>query len=98
MPASFVMMSSEAVWEQIKVAVLELFELPEDKIQPEARLKEDLEMDSIDAVDLAVRLQDITGEKMRLEHMKNVQTLRDVHVVVLRQLGLQEGGSSFSGS
>ena len=54
------------------------FEIDEDKIVPEANLFEDLEFDSIDAVDLAVRLQDFTKQKISPENFKQIKTINDV--------------------
>jgi len=41
---------------EIQRMMKELFELDTDKVQPEARLIEDLELDSLDAIDLAVKV------------------------------------------
>ena len=54
------------------------FEIDESKITPEANLFEDLEFDSIDAVDLAVRLQEFTKQKISPENFKQIRTINDV--------------------
>ncbi len=56
----------------------EMFEIPPEKIVPEAKLFEDLDLDSIDAVDLVVRLQGITGKKIKPDAFKSVRTVGDV--------------------
>lgn len=56
----------------------ELFEIDADKVKPEAKLYEDLDLDSIDAVDMVVRLKEITGKKIEPEDFKNVRTVDDV--------------------
>jgi acyl carrier protein len=56
----------------------EMFELELADITPEARLYEDLDIDSIDAVDLVVKLKEWTGEKIAPEDFKNVRTVNDV--------------------
>jgi len=56
----------------------EMFEVPADKISLDAKLYEDLDLDSIDAVDLVVRLQDLTGRKIKPEQFKTVRTVADV--------------------
>ncbi len=58
--------------------LVEMFEVPEDAVTPEARLFEDLDLDSIDAVDLVVRLQDYTGRKIPVAEFKSVRTVGDV--------------------
>lgn len=54
------------------------FECPREKLTPDARLFEDLDLDSIDAVDLIVRLQRFTGKKVNPESFKQIRTLGDV--------------------
>ncbi len=71
-------MTREDIFAQIKAALVELFEVDEEAIIPEARLYQDLELDSIDAVDLVVRLQKLTGKKIKPEECKTVRTVADV--------------------
>jgi acyl carrier protein len=56
----------------------DLFELPSEKIVSGARLAEDLDLDSIDAVDLVVKLQEYTGRKISPSEFKSVRTIGDV--------------------
>ncbi len=56
----------------------EMFEVPEAKITYEARLFEDLDLDSIDAVDLVVKLQEYTGRRIAPAEFKAVRTVGDV--------------------
>ncbi|BCK04746.1 acyl carrier protein [Vibrio cholerae] len=70
--------NQQQVFEQVKAALIELFELDEDDIQPEASLYQDLDLDSIDAVDLVVHLQKVTGKKIQPEEFKTVRTVNDV--------------------
>ncbi len=56
----------------------EMFELDTSKITLDANLYSDLDIDSIDAVDLAVRLKELTGKRMRPEVFKSVRTVQDV--------------------
>ncbi|MBV9250641.1 MAG: acyl carrier protein [Acetobacteraceae bacterium] len=56
----------------------ETFEIPAENISPEARLYEDLDLDSIDAVDLMVKLNELTGRKISPEQFKSVRTVADV--------------------
>jgi acyl carrier protein len=62
------------------------FEVPGEKIVLEARLFEDLDLDSIDAVDLVVKLQDYTGKKIQVAEFKSVRTVGDVVERVYAQL------------
>jgi acyl carrier protein len=54
------------------------FECPREKLTPDVQLFTDLDLDSIDAVDLVVKLQQITGKKVDPESFKQVRTLQDV--------------------
>ena len=54
------------------------FELPPEKLVPAARLMEDLDLDSIDAVDLMARLQQYTGKRIASAEFKSVRTIGDV--------------------
>ena len=70
--------SKEKILEKIVSILAEDFEIEKSKLVPEADLFEDLELDSIDAVDLAVRLQQFTNKKIKPEDFKNIRTLNDV--------------------
>lgn len=58
------------------------FECPREKLTRDVRLFEDLDLDSIDAVDLIVRLQQFTGRKVNPEAFKQIRTLGDVVAAV----------------
>lgn len=72
------MMSREETFARLKGYLEEMFEVPAEKITPEAKLFEDLDLDSIDAVDLVVKLQELTGRKFKPEEFKSVRTVSDV--------------------
>jgi acyl carrier protein len=57
------MRSRDEIYQRLKTYLEEMFEVPPEKVSLEARLNEDLDLDSIDAVDLAVRLQELTSRK-----------------------------------
>ena len=80
------MQTRDEVLEQIQAALVELFEIEPGSITPEARLNEDLEIDSIDAVDLLDRLRRQTGRKISAEEFRTVRTVGDlvdaVHALV----------------
>ncbi len=68
----------DEIFNELKNILVNDFEIDEDKILPDANLFEDLEFDSIDAVDLAVRLQDFTKQKISPENFKQIRTVEDV--------------------
>lgn len=70
--------SKEDIFNELKSILVDEFELPSDKVTLEATLFEDLELDSIDAVDIAVRLQKFTNKKISPEDFKQIRTIDDV--------------------
>ena len=70
---------------QLQLYLVQMFEVSPEKITRDARLFEDLDLDSIDAVDLIVKLQDLTGRKFKPEEFKSVRTVGDLidHVVLI---------------
>ena len=68
----------EEIAKELKNILVEDFEIEESRITPDANLFEDLEFDSIDAVDLAVRLQDYTQKKISPNNFKQIRTVDDV--------------------
>ena len=72
-------MNKQEVYEKLVEVLCETFEFTADKIKPEARLYEDLDIDSIDAVDLLVRMKPLMGSRrLPPEVFKTVRTVQDV--------------------
>lgn len=80
------MHSKEEVLEELKKVLEELFEVDQTKVEPGSHLYDDLELDSIDAVDLVIKLKEITGKMVNPEDFKNVRTVGDVVDVVYKLL------------
>jgi acyl carrier protein len=72
------MLSSEQILEMLRSAFAELFELEPARITLDARLAEDLEIDSIDAVDLIERVRRVIGRKVAPEDFRSVRTVGDL--------------------
>jgi acyl carrier protein len=72
------MLSREKILEHLTICLGELFEVPPEKVVPDARLYEDLDIDSIDAVDLVVQLQQLTRRRFTPEEFRSVRTVSDV--------------------
>jgi acyl carrier protein len=79
------MISKADIESQLKQYLVEMFEVSPEKVTRDARLSEDLDLDSIDAVDLIVKLQDLTGRKFKPEEFKSVRTVGDLidHVLLI---------------
>jgi len=72
------MPTREEIVTEVQTAISELFEIDPAQVTLEARLNEDLDLDSIDAVDLVVRLQNFTGGKVSPSEFRAVRTVKDI--------------------
>jgi acyl carrier protein len=72
------MLPRDQIYKKLADHLTEMFEVPVEKISLEARLAEDLDLDSIDVVDLLVKLQEITNRKLTPSEFKSVRTLNDI--------------------
>jgi acyl carrier protein len=71
-------MNKDQILEELRTILVEAFEIDPTQVTPETHLFEDLDLDSIDAVDLAIKLQEMTGKRIRPEDFKSVRTVGDV--------------------
>lgn len=78
--------TKEDIFEQLKEIVVDLFEIDKSEIKFESRLYDDLDLDSIDAIDMVVKLQEITGKKVKPEDFKSARTISDVVEAVYEML------------
>jgi acyl carrier protein len=72
------MKNRDEILATIKTIMLKMFEIEEDQVTLGARLYEDLDFDSIDAVDMVVRLKEITGKELKPNDFKAARTVGDV--------------------
>jgi acyl carrier protein len=80
-------MARDEILDRLRATMIELFrDLDPDDIRLDARLVEDLDLDSIDAVDLTVKLQEMTGERVRDDELRRLRTVGDVVVLAEQQL------------
>ncbi len=75
-------MTQEEAYRQISTYLTDTFEIPEKDVRPDALLMDDLGLDSIDAVDLMVKLQEQTGRKVEPKQFESVRTVQDLVVLV----------------
>ncbi|MBD9482800.1 acyl carrier protein [Pseudomonas sp. PDM14] len=78
------MQTREEIFATLRGALVELFELDAERVTLDANLYEDLEIDSIDAVDLIDHIKRQTGKKIAAEEFKAVRTVGDVVEAVLQ--------------
>jgi acyl carrier protein len=72
------MRDKEQILAEVRTAMVELFELEPERITLAARLYDDLEIDSIDAIDLIDRLRQVSGKKIPAERFRSVRTIGDL--------------------
>jgi acyl carrier protein len=72
------MMTREDVFAKLKEILTAEFELTEEAVTLQAKLTADLDLDSIDAVDLIVKMKPYLSGKLEPEQFKNVKTVQDV--------------------
>ncbi len=71
-------LTSDDIFKILKGILVDDFEVVPENIVYDANLFEDLDLDSVDAVDLAVRLQQYTHKKISPENFKQIKTIGDV--------------------
>ena len=70
--------TKEEIFAEVKNILIEELEVPENAINLDANLFEDLDLDSIDAVDIAVRMQKFTNKKLSPEEFQKIRTINDI--------------------
>ncbi len=76
------MLTQEKILEKLREWMDELFEIAPETVQLESHLGSDLDVDSIDAIDLVVKNKELTGKQVNPEDFKNVRTVQDVVTVI----------------
>jgi len=82
------MKSREEIYDLLCDLLVNMFEVEPANIHPTASLYEDLDVDSIDAIDLIVELRNITGRQIDPEVFKEVRTVDDVVNAVSKIVGV----------
>jgi acyl carrier protein len=78
------MQSREQIHVMVRDSLAELFELDPARVTLDAHLNDDLEIDSIDAVDLMDRLKKATGKKISADDFRTVRTVSDLVLAIER--------------
>ena len=71
-------MTKDEIFGKLQDILVKEFELEKQSIIPQASLYDDLELDSIDAVDLMVKMKEYIPKKIDPEQFKKVKTIQDV--------------------
>lgn len=81
-------MTRDEIFDRVTSMLVETFEIDADDVALDARLVDDLDLDSIDAIDMVVHLQGITGRRVEEEVLRQIRTVRDVVDMVEAQLAV----------
>jgi len=79
-------MQKEEALKKVSEYLVTEFEIPSGKINPDANLFKDLEMDSIDALDWFAAMQSEIGLPIVEKELKTIRTVQDVVDYVVRNL------------
>ena len=80
-------MTRTEIEEKVKAFLIDDLEIEEENIFPEAKLKEDMGIDSLDYVDLVVIVEKNFGFKIKPEEMTTVKTLSQFHDYIQSKVG-----------
>lgn len=83
------MASRDEVFARLRAILVESFQLDAARVTGAAHLREDLDLDSIDAIELAVRLEEETGLRLADEELRGVRRVDDVVELVHAKLAGQ---------
>ncbi|OFX22598.1 MAG: hypothetical protein A2V77_19025 [Anaeromyxobacter sp. RBG_16_69_14] len=82
-------MDKQVIFERVTQIMADLFDLEKAKLTPESRF-EDLDLTSLDAIDLVVELQAMTGRKVTETRLRDIRTIGDIVTLVQGHLAQGE--------
>lgn len=77
------MSQREEILVQLQDVISDFFEIDKADITEDANLYEDLDLDSIDAIDLVVKVQNMIGKKVQADDFKNARTVGEVVDIII---------------
>lgn len=80
------MMTKEQIVDKINGFLVEEFEVDRENIKPEANLKETLQLDSLDYVDLVVEIESNFGFKVKPEDFQHIQIFQDFYDYIIKKV------------
>lgn len=75
-------MNRQQIVEKVNNLMANEFEIPREQLTPEAHIVQDLKLDSLDAVDMLVYLEEQCGTKLNVERFKEVRTLGQIYDLI----------------
>ena len=79
-------MNNEDIKSKINDFLIEEFEIDQELINPDAKLKDDLGLDSLDFVDVVVEIEDVFGIKLTGNDFTNIVSLSDFYNLIIKKL------------
>ncbi len=79
-------MNNEDIKSKINDFLIEEFEIDQELINPDAKLKDDLGLDSLDFVDVVVEIEDAFGVKLTGNDFTNIVFLSDFYNLIIKKL------------
>ena len=75
-------MEMKEIIKQVNEVLVDEFEVEADTITPDANLRETLDLDSLDYVDLVVAIESISGVKLGEDDFKGIASFKDFYEVL----------------
>ena len=82
-----VRVTKEEIFERVRTILVDSFELDLQSVHPTAHLMEDLDLDSIDAIDMAVAIESETGIDVSEAELRSLRIVQDAVDLIHRRLG-----------
>lgn len=79
-------MTREEIIKKVDAFLIDEFEIDENQITPTANLKDDLEIESLDFVDIVVIIEKDFGFKVNSEEMVDIRTLQDLYDYIIARV------------
>ena len=77
-------MTQGKTFKKVSQTLVEMFQLNPETVTMEATLFEDLDLDSIDAIDMAAEIQKFTGRRLEEDDLRRLRTVGDVVMLIDR--------------
>jgi len=76
--------SKQEIIEHIYKVLVQMFEVEENSLKPEATLEEDLDLDSIDSIELLIELNDFVGKDVDASQFTDAKTINDMADIIIK--------------
>ena len=90
------MQTKQEIFEEVREILCREFEFAPSEVLPTSHLVEDLDLDSIDAIDLAVKLEERVGLDLEEKQLRSLRLVQDVVDVVYAHLDAQSRDAASS--